>query len=212
MFYDAEADFLLNGHINNYLITILNNPEKENYSANEAKNQRVPVVVWPRVWRRRKKSGKRTENRVPDGVNSALRARCGKERGDSKGKLSWFRAKGPRKQGLPGLGTNLIQLLVQSHYLQGDLEKGPCASIFSCEKWDYRECESHGVVPKISCWLSVAGLAIVTKGRSRGFFPFPSCLSPLPVLKFKNISRERSQLHKFSPCTDKCLLPWAAGF
>lgn len=67
MLSDAEADFLINGHINNYLITILNSPEKEKYSANEAKNQRVPVVVWPRAWRRRKKSGKRTENRVPGG-------------------------------------------------------------------------------------------------------------------------------------------------
>ena len=134
MFSDAEAAFLINGHINNYLITILNNPEKENYRANEAKNQRVPVVIWPRAWRRRKKSGKRTENRVPGGVNSALRAGCGKELGDSKEKLSQFRAKGPRKQGLPGLVANLIHLLVQSHYLQGDLEKGPCASIFSSEK------------------------------------------------------------------------------
>ena len=53
-----------------------------------------------------------------------LRAGHGKELGDSKGKLSQFRAKDSRKQGLPGLGTNLIHLLVQSHYLQGDLEKG----------------------------------------------------------------------------------------
>ena len=38
MFSDAEAAFLINGHINNYLITILNNPEKENYRANEYLN------------------------------------------------------------------------------------------------------------------------------------------------------------------------------
>lgn len=78
----------------------MNNPEKEKYSANEAQNQRVPVVVWPRAWRRRKKSGKRTENGVPGGGKSARkRARCGKELGDSKGKLSQFRAKGLRRQG-----------------------------------------------------------------------------------------------------------------
>lgn len=104
MLSDAEADFLINGHINNYLITILNNPENEKYSANEAKNQRVPVVVWPRAWRRRKKSGERTENGAPGGGDSAhKRARRGKELGDSKGKLSQFRAKGPKRQGLPGL-------------------------------------------------------------------------------------------------------------
>lgn len=45
---DAEADFLIKGHINNYLITILNNPQKENYIANEAKIE-GPVVAWPRA-------------------------------------------------------------------------------------------------------------------------------------------------------------------
>lgn len=54
-------------------MTVLNNPKKEKYSVNEAKKQRVTVVVWLRAWRRRKESGKRGENRVPGRVNSVCK-------------------------------------------------------------------------------------------------------------------------------------------
>ena len=50
-----------------------NNPEKEKYSVNEAKKQRVTAVVWLRAWRRPKESEKRTQNRVPGRASSVCK-------------------------------------------------------------------------------------------------------------------------------------------
>lgn len=82
------------------------------------------------------------------GEQCMLRAGHGKELGDSKGKLSQFRAKGSREQGLPGLGTNLIHLPVHSHYLQ-ETSRRDSVPPFSHLKNGNIECESCGVVPKI---------------------------------------------------------------